>query len=76
MDIRVRYGESDYAVTVERGALATVGARFRLDRRTLIVTDDGVPGAYAAAVAAAATPPPASRVPTWASSARPTIAAL
>jgi len=45
-------GERGYDITVERGALARVGQLLRLDRRVLILTDEGVPAAYADAVAA------------------------
>lgn len=45
-------GERGYDITVERGALARVGQLLRLDRRVLILTDEGVPAAYAEAVAA------------------------
>lgn len=46
-----------YAVTVEKGGLYRIGERFRLDRRCLIVTDDGVPSQYAHTVAAACAAP-------------------
>ena len=40
-----------YGVTVARGALARAGELFDLDRRVLVVTDRGVPPAYAAGLA-------------------------
>ena len=54
MVIEVRLASGGYPITVERGALQRAGALLGLDRKVLIVTDDGVPRAYAAAVAAAA----------------------
>ena len=50
MRITVSLGEKSYDIHVERGALARVGELFPLDRRVLIVTDSGVPSAYAEAV--------------------------
>ncbi len=57
MVIPVRLKENGYPITIARGALASVGALFRLDRRVLIVTDDGVPKQYAESVAAACKEP-------------------
>ena len=42
-----------YDIILERGGLARAGELLQLNRRVLIVTDDGVPAAYAGAVAAA-----------------------
>ena len=52
MTIHVNLKENSYDVTVERGVLARVGELLRLNRRVLIVTDDGVPAEYAETVAA------------------------
>ena len=52
MTIRMNLGENSYDILVERGALATAGQRLDLQRKVLIVTDDGVPEAYARCVAA------------------------
>ncbi len=43
---------NNYTVTVERGALHRADHVFNLDRKVLIVTDDGVPAQYAKTVAA------------------------
>ncbi len=51
--IAVRQGNAAYDVTVCPGGLARVREVFDLDRRVLIVTDDGVPQALSAAVASA-----------------------
>ena len=59
----VRLADAEYVIRVERGALARVGELIPLDRRVLIVTDEGVPEAYAAAVAAAAKAPTTVTVP-------------
>lgn len=68
MDIPIRCKGSGYAVTVERGVLAVARTRFDLNRKVLIVTDDGVPSAYAAAIAAAAKTPIIETVPAGESS--------
>lgn len=47
----------DYDVTIEYGALPRVGELFDLNRKTLVVTDDGVPKEYAKAVCDAASSP-------------------
>ena len=63
MRITVSLGEKSYDIHVERGALARVGELFPLDRRVLIVTDSGVPSAYAEAVVAACRSPKLVTVP-------------
>ena len=45
-------GVGNYDVFVERGALDKADKLFSLDRKVLVVTDDGVPADYAARVAA------------------------
>ena len=52
MLIPVSLGERSYDILLERGCLQRAGELLQLDRRVLIVTDDGVPAAYAAGVAA------------------------
>ena len=47
-------GKRGYDVTVGRGLLSRAGELFDLERRVLILTDEGVPSEYAEAVAAAA----------------------
>lgn len=47
-------GVSSYDITVGHGLLARAGEFFRLDRKVLVVTDDGVPKEYAANVASQA----------------------
>jgi len=44
--------QNGYDVMIGRGILARAGELLALERRVLVVTDDGVPPAYAAAVAA------------------------
>lgn len=55
--IRVNTSDGTYDVLVKRGALGEIGKLFRLDRRVLVVTDDGVPKEYADAVMAASRQP-------------------
>lgn len=55
--LTMQLGAQSYPITVEPGALARVGSLFRLDRRVLILTDSGVPAAYAQAVADACAEP-------------------
>lgn len=53
MTLRMNLGDDSYDITVARGALSRVRELFLLDRRVLVLTDSGVPAAYAAAVASA-----------------------
>ena len=52
MLIPMNLGENSYDIVVERGILATAGQHLNLNRRVLVVTDDGVPSQYAETVAA------------------------
>ena len=52
-----------YDIILERGALARAGELLQLNRRVLIVTDDGVPAAYSGAVAAACRQPTTVTLP-------------
>lgn len=57
MILPVTLEKNGYDVVIERGVLARCGELLRLDRRVLVVTDDGVPAAYAERVAAACRTP-------------------
>ncbi len=57
MVIPVTTSQGTYDIVLQRGALAHVGEWLDLNRRVLIVTDDGVPAAYAEQVAAASKTP-------------------
>lgn len=57
MTITVTLPYTSYPIYIERNALSHIGDYLALDRRTLIVTDDGVPSSYAEAVAKAAKAP-------------------
>ena len=50
--IGLSLGDRSYDIIVERGSLGRAGSLMALNRKALIVTDDGVPAQYAAAVAA------------------------
>ena len=50
--LRMELGEDSYDIFIERGILKRAGELLKLDRRVLIVTDDGVPHQYALTVAA------------------------
>ena len=52
MTLHLNLNEHSYDIIVERGALGRAGALLRLDRRVLVVTDEGVPPEYAQALAA------------------------
>lgn len=52
MTIRMNLGEDSYDILVERGILAKAKEQLNLNRRVLVVTDTGVPAAYAATLAA------------------------
>ena len=47
MIISMNLGADSYPIHLERGALAKADQLFKLDRKVLIVTDSGVPKAYA-----------------------------
>ncbi len=63
MQIPVNLGKDSYAVTVERGALSRAGTYMKLDRKVLVVTDSGVPEAYAQKVAACCKDPVVVTIP-------------
>lgn len=46
MIFSVKAGENGYDVVVDRGVLSDIGKLLNLDRRVLVVTDDGVPKTY------------------------------
>lgn len=52
MILTVELGERSYDIVIERGSLSKAGELIPLDRKVLIVTDDGVPAEYANTVAA------------------------
>jgi 3-dehydroquinate synthase len=51
MTIHVNLAADSYDILVERGILAHAGEHLNLNRRVLVVTDTGVPAAYARTVA-------------------------
>ena len=51
MIIPLNLGAGSYDIVLERGSLNRARDHLRLDRKALIVTDDGVPAGYAGAVA-------------------------
>ncbi len=51
MIMNINLGEDSYDIFVERGILARAKEYLNLNRRVLVVTDDGVPKEYARAVA-------------------------
>ncbi|MBR4872684.1 MAG: 3-dehydroquinate synthase [Clostridia bacterium] len=64
--LSVSYGNTPadrYDVIVSRGALGRIGSLLKLQRRVLVVTDDGVPPIYAETVAAACKSPVVVTVP-------------
>ena len=52
MILTVSLPRNAYDVVIERGCLQRAGELLKLDRKVLVVTDDGVPAEYAAAAAA------------------------
>ena len=56
--------QNPYDIILERGVLKRAGELLKLDRRVLILTDDGVPSEYAATVAAQCAHPEIFCVPT------------
>ena len=63
MQIPVRLKERSYPIILERGALQRVNTYFDLNRKVLVLTDDGVPRVYAETVAAACREPLLETVP-------------
>lgn len=55
--LHMELGKESYDILVERGALNRIGELLNLNRRVLIITDDGVPPVYAETVAAACADP-------------------
>ena len=51
MIIRMELGAASYDIVLERGCLKRAGELLNLDRRVLILTDEGVPARYALTVA-------------------------
>jgi 3-dehydroquinate synthase len=51
MKLTVSLGQNSYDILVERGMLDSIGSLLNLNRRVLIITDDGVPAEYAQKVA-------------------------
>lgn len=51
MKLHINLGKNSYDVFLKRGGLNEAGKLFNLDRKVLIVTDDGVPSQYAKIVA-------------------------
>ena len=52
MILHVDLLQNGYDIVIERGAIAKASTYLRLNRRVLVVTDSGVPAAYAEAVCA------------------------
>ena len=63
MKIRVNLGKDSYDIVLERGCLARAADYLDLNRKVLIVTDDGVPARYAACVEAACKEPVVCTIP-------------
>ena len=51
MILPIRLGADSYDIVLERGSLARAGEYLNLRRRAMVVTDDGVPAAYAQTLA-------------------------
>ncbi len=63
MKLHMELREHGYDIWIERGCLDRAGELLQLDRRVLIVTDDGVPADYARRVAAQAKEPTVVTLP-------------
>lgn len=61
--ITLDLGADSYDILLETGGLRKAGELLNLDRRVLVVTDDGVPAEYADAVAAACRAAEVVRIP-------------
>ena len=51
MIIHMNLGQDSYDIVVERGVLTKANQHLNLNRRVLIVTDEGVPAEYAKTLA-------------------------
>ena len=51
MIIKMNLGKNSYDIAVERGSLKKAGELLNLDRKVLIITDDGVPEEYSRCIA-------------------------
>lgn len=49
--IRMELGKNSYNIEIERGSLKKAGEFLNLNRKVMIITDDGVPGDYAQMIA-------------------------
>ena len=63
MTLTVKTASGAYPVYLERGGLARICERMKLDRKVLVVTDDGVPEAYVKAAAGACEKPTVVTLP-------------
>ena len=63
MEINVKTSIGEYKIVLERGAIKNAGKLLNLERKVLIVTDDGVPSSYAQAVANACKEPVILTIP-------------
>ena len=63
MDISVKTSLGEYSIVLKRGALNQIGNLLNLNRKVLIVTDDGVPCEYAQKVANASKTPVVFTIP-------------
>ena len=63
MIMHINLGPSSYDIVLSRGVLASAGDLLKLQRKVLIVTDDGVPAQYAETVASQSGDPYICTVP-------------
>ena len=63
MTLKVNLGKDSYDIVLERGCLGRAGDYLNLDRKVLIVTDEGVPGEYAAKLEVASKEPVVCVIP-------------
>lgn len=63
MNVSVKTSQGQYDIVLKRGALKEVESLLNLNRRVLIVTDDGVPAEYAKTVADASKTPVVVTIP-------------
>ncbi|MBR5524366.1 MAG: 3-dehydroquinate synthase [Clostridia bacterium] len=63
MTLEVNTSQGNYTITIEQGGLSRAGEIFRLNRKVLIVTDDGVPAQYSTTVASQCVEPHVVTIP-------------
>ena len=63
MNLTVKRSDASYEIAIGKGLLAKAGKHFNLDRKVLVVTDDGIPRPYVQAILAECKEPTLVTIP-------------